>query len=299
MSLLYRQLPQRKKPIRQQQSKVLKETEQPEDAGMGHTVSVSAGDGPSTILSSPKRGKSPPVRLSAGPNLSSVSKKSKDRRQRGRPFNLEKEKPEILQTIASASVASTNLINALKLVNRENQRVSEDPDVVARFELCKTLRRQILRYIQHIESDDFLGSLIHANEELVNALIAFETLDKSVDDDSDSENGSGTEQDVNENLAGLSLGTKPPRPPKPTGLSFSHSTAFRGKGRVPESESDEPESEEEDDDNPFGDKNAVHTPGLEKPGLTWLVLPLSLIMSVEGGSTNIAIQEGGLRPDFE
>ena len=41
--------------------------------------------------------------------------------------------------------------------------------------------------IQHVESEQWLGGLIHANDELVTALMTFEQLDTSIDADSDSE----------------------------------------------------------------------------------------------------------------
>lgn len=41
--------------------------------------------------------------------------------------------------------------------------------------------------IQHVESEQWLGSLLHANDELVTALMTFEQLDRSIDADSDSD----------------------------------------------------------------------------------------------------------------
>ena len=41
--------------------------------------------------------------------------------------------------------------------------------------------------IHHIESEQWLGSLLHANDELVTALMTFEQLDRSIDADSDSD----------------------------------------------------------------------------------------------------------------
>ncbi|KAJ5928308.1 hypothetical protein N7466_007264 [Penicillium verhagenii] len=250
IAALYRQLPTRKQPAMQAKAKVLREGSSNQPA-MGHTVSVSAGNGPSTPLSSPKH----------------KNKPKKDKREKklsisaGRSFNLERERPEILQTLASASVASTNLLNALKLVNRETTRVSEDAECISRFEKCKKLRHQILRYIQHIESEEFLGGLIHANEELVEALMSFEVLDKSVDYDSDSDDDvlggnwrskSELDDEINHNFSGLSI--NPPKPPRPTALE--------------DLESESEESEEDDEDNPFGDRNAIKTPGIEKTGFT-------------------------------
>ena len=191
-----------------------------------------------------------------------------------RSINLDKEKPEILQTLASSSVASTNLLNALKLVNRETHRVSEDAEVLNRFETCKTLRRQILRYIQHVETEEFLGSLIHANEELVTALMAFEVLDKSVDYDSDSDQDvletgwTPDRDDLPEAFAGLVVNPpKPPRPPRPLSISVPSSSSRRAYS------SSESDSEDDDDeDNPFGDRNAIRTPGIERHEPTWYAL---------------------------
>ncbi|KAF8459422.1 hypothetical protein BGX38DRAFT_9638 [Terfezia claveryi] len=102
------------------------------------------------------------------------------------PFNLEKEKPQLIQSLASVSIATTNLTNSLKLINREKERPSENAEVMNKFEACKELRRTVLRYIQLVESEQFLGSLIHANEELVEALSLFMRLDKPIEEDSDS-----------------------------------------------------------------------------------------------------------------
>ncbi|KAL8722287.1 MAG: hypothetical protein Q9225_001191 [Loekoesia sp. 1 TL-2023] len=286
---LHRQLPQRKKPPCQEQSRVLRDSEPGENEDpFGHRVSVSGGGGPMQSLRSPTSPTSPsfpssssggvgppftPYSQTSSPTKASKSKKSKA----PKPFNLEKEKPQLLQTIASSSVASTNLMNSLKLINRESKRVSDDLETVNRFETCKLLRRQVLRYIQYVESEQWLGSLLHANEGLVEALMAFEVLDKDLEDDSDSDAESddevnewdsdeaaeaaakrkkGKSNSVQQGFAGLSLEQK--RPVQPPAVMVN------GKGRGEESE-----SEEGDEDNPFGDINAVHTPKDERPGMIW------------------------------
>ena len=107
--------------------------------------------------------------------------------------------------------------------------------------------------------------------------MAFEVLDKDLEDDSDS--NSNAESEVNEwdsdeaetvrkgkstqqAFAGLSLGQKMPAAP---------SVLVNGKDRRIDSEGDEEDDDDEsgDDDNPFGDINAVHTPKEERPGMTW------------------------------
>jgi LAS seventeen-binding protein 5 len=309
IAALYRQLPQRKKPTQQQQSRVLKETADDSDIRFGHTVSVASGDGPARTLnspSSPTSSSSKPISLSAGPDLTGSSKsKSKNKKDKNKvkPFNLEKEKPQLLQTLASASVASTNLLNALKLINRENERVSENAEAMKRFETCKTLRRQILRYIQNVESEQWLGGLIHANEELVNALMAFEVLDKSVEDDSDSEEDSPaaktgrTSSPPTRNFAGLVLDNKPTKPPRPGAdvpkPAFSHSNGKERQYSDDESELEE-EEEEEDENDPFADRNAVETPFTEREGITWSAC--SLVFPARTVANNCA--ESGRKFDF-
>ena len=199
----------------------------------------------------------------------------------------------MLSAIAQSSIASTNLLNSMRHLNRETSRVSEDADCVKRFETCKALRRQILRYIQLVESEQWIGSLLNANDELVKALIAFEVADKSVDDDSDSENE--TEM-VNDQVRGLVLRSKLDEPQeqqdyhhhqhqggresvgraiKPPSAPQSRRTSLADKGAAPpppkpprptQLPPQEPQRKanppqptpisEGNEDDPFGDRNA-------------------------------------------
>ncbi|KAI4271424.1 MAG: hypothetical protein L6R35_006534 [Caloplaca aegaea] len=303
IATLHKQLPQRKKPPHQATSRVLRESEPGDnEEPLGHTVSVSGGGGPMQTLRSPTTaaatssssggggGGGPSLTPHNQPSPTSSSSfkkasKSSKKPKPDKPFNLDKEKPQLLQTIASSSVASTNLLNSLKLINRESKRVSEDPEAARRFEACKLLRRQVLRYIQHVESEQWLGSLIHANETLVEALMAFELLDKDLEDDSDSEAGGDEEDEVNEwdsdevevaakemskaketvqqGFAGLNLGER--KPPE---------VVVNGRRRKKQQQQQQQDSESEadedgDEDDPFGDINAVHTPREERPGMNW------------------------------
>lgn len=281
IAALHKQLPQRKRPVRQEQSKVLKDSE-PEvnEDPFGNNGSVSDGGGTVQSLRTPANGSSSSASASlssSGANVTSLPKSPKSKHDKNgkkvksKPFDLEKEKPQLLQTIASSSVASTNLMNSLKLINREHKRVSEDLETLKRFETCKLLRRQILRYIQHVESEQWLGSLIHANEELVTALMSFEVLDKSLEDDSDSDDNEW-DDDVPSNLkpaqeafAGLTIG-KPAHEKSPA-------RALDGKGKADEFGDDDTEdeniSEEDAEDDPFADSNAVQDLKPEKRGIAW------------------------------
>lgn len=292
---LYNQLPKKTKPNTQQrraQSKVLRETE--EDARRGDLFADDEDNEPQTSprdrtgsYTSPSvlRKPSQPVTLSSASTFGTNKKVKKDKKSKPKlPFNLATERPKILNSIAAASVASTNLTNALKLVNRETHQVSSDPEVLKRFETCKQLRRQILRYIQIIESDEFLGGLIHANEELIGALLAFEVLDKSVNDDSDSEleeaQHLSRQSAAAEKSAMRDLPQSPVKPPRPqSGLQMqmpprappayerSAKQGYRGqKAGSDESESDD---DNDDEDDPFGDRNQVNTPMNERQGFSF------------------------------
>lgn len=280
---LQKQLPKRKKPVTQAQSRVLQETEREanEDPfGNDDEEETPAAGDLKGSLSSPARNSfvpssNPAIGLAPTPKQAKTKSDKSSKKQKHKGFNLEKEKPQLLQTIASSSVASTNLMNALKLLNREHIRVSEHAETVNRFETCKALRKQILRYIQHVESEQWLGSLINANDGLVEALMAFEILDKSVDDDSDSDGSEWGDKEAappkparldapkqrstEEAFAGLNLG-KAPVKPHPT-------TVLNSQGSVQQTEA-EP-SDEEDGDDPFADSNAVQEPKPERPGMTW------------------------------
>ncbi|KAF2398881.1 hypothetical protein EJ06DRAFT_558050 [Trichodelitschia bisporula] len=279
---LYKQLPQTKRP-HPSQSKVIRETEAEAAREMQTSPPTSPAvqhrSSPSSSTPSASWQPQRPIQLASTERSSSLFK-SKDKKNKRKPFNLEKEKGQLLETIASASVASTNLLNALKLINRESQRVSENVECKNRFDTCKVLRRQILRYIQLVESEQYIGSLLSANDELIKALMAYEVMDKSIDDDSDSEAEYQASKERFQNrmsmsgnqegLAGLSLNDTasasipPPRPPRPTSIPIPapmSNAASKKKIQVSESE--------EDEDDPFADRNAVKTPYQEREGLSW------------------------------
>ena len=287
ISSLYKQLPQRKKAPSKEQSKAVRETEAEaadvDAEQFGHSVSVSGGGQEQKSLRSPTTSSVPTQSASSSarshrlaptvPIYTKQKSEKNSRKSKQKPFVLEKEKPNILQVIASSSLASTNLMNTMKLINREHQRVSENTEAVKGFETCKKLRRQCLAYLQHIESGDLLGGLLHANDELVEALMAFEILDKSLEDDSDSEddldeNGTSRAKQVGyERMAGLSLNDPSPavKPPHP---SFIPMPPANGKGRTLVEE-EEDDLVEEDEDDPFADRNAAVTPAIERGGLVW------------------------------
>ncbi|KAI5778380.1 hypothetical protein EDC01DRAFT_342357 [Geopyxis carbonaria] len=254
---LYKQFPQRRKV-------------QPKRLSTNSLSAAKIPTSPSSSTSNAVQAKKASSNDSSWKTHMKSSSKSKPQQS---TFNLEKEKPALNQTLANASIASTNLMNALKLINREKERPSETPEILSRYEACQSLKTSILRYIQHIESEQWLGSLIHAHEELSTALDLYEQYEKPIDEDSDSDDEweslpSNTGK-FGPNISGLSSSVMtPPVPPRP-----EHS-----KGKSVDVYEQEEVDEFEDPEDPFGNQyRIVDTAGDESnQGARWLIInPLS------------------------
>ncbi|OAA61103.1 vhs domain containing protein [Niveomyces insectorum RCEF 264] len=196
---LYKELPQRKQVVTQARSKVVQETENPFDDD-DDDDETNATATPSSSSSRVNTETQPTGRIESfsflGPSSSSSAAardkdKKKDKGKRGKKarkaFNLEAEKETMKATIAEAALATADLLNAMQTINREQERISENEQAIRRFEACKLLRRKILRYIYLVDAEEWLGTLLHANDELVTALMTYEQLDRSIDADSDSD----------------------------------------------------------------------------------------------------------------
>lgn len=275
IAALYKELPKSSRPVAARQKVLQDDTTHDSDDG---AASPSHGRSRASSSVNPATPAHRPVTLTpTSSTFASKLSKSRHKDRSNTPFNLHKEKENMTKAIANSSMASINLLNGLQLVNRENERVSENQEVLRRFQMCKKLRKEILRYIQHVESDEWIGSLVNANDELVKALTAYEIMDRSVDDDSDSDAWEhapaeamrpqpASTTDATEDLRGLSLHEDaPPKPPRPGNLAMPSPPAFSSKQSAPAPA----EEEEEDEDDPFGDSNAAPTPGHERPGMTW------------------------------
>lgn len=146
-------MPRRKQVVTQDKSKVLRETEQnPFEAEEDNEEDAPPSPAPTPSHSRQSsaaqisRSSTPPVPLFT----STKSKKDrKGSKKKSKKFNLEAEKAEMKNCIAESSVASTNLLNALRLINREKEQISENQNAVHHFDVCKLLRRKILRYVRY------------------------------------------------------------------------------------------------------------------------------------------------------
>ena len=158
------QLPKRKAAVTQERSKVVRETDNPFDDDDEDEHSPKRGESSKsstppyeqnmkTVQSFSSQGHG---RSSSGSgSFFGSSSKDKDRKKKDkdkrnkkrRPFNLEAEKDQMKATIAESSIAATNLMNTLKSINREKERISDNQMAVQGFESCFQLRRKILRYV--------------------------------------------------------------------------------------------------------------------------------------------------------
>ncbi|SPO22043.1 uncharacterized protein UTRI_02040_B [Ustilago trichophora] len=116
-------------------------------------------------------------------------KKSKLRKKgTKRPaFNFEQEKPAILQSLAISQQVATALVNALQHVNREKESVTQNARVQDYLVKTKVERKKIIRYVQLVKDEEFLGSLISANDQIILALELYDRLSKPAELDSDDE----------------------------------------------------------------------------------------------------------------
>lgn len=134
-----------------------------------------------------------------GASLASAHKAPKAAPKRP-PFNFEKEKPAILTSVAGASQAANNLINAIRLVNRETESITTNARVQKYLEEAKTLRKRVIRYIQLVEDEEYIGTLLQTNETIITALQLYDKMAKPATHDSDDE-APTTAQTVNPNEA--------------------------------------------------------------------------------------------------
>ncbi|KAI0039096.1 hypothetical protein FA95DRAFT_1550885 [Auriscalpium vulgare] len=93
-------------------------------------------------------------------------------------FNFEQEKPQVMTSIANASSSANNLVNAITLVNTETDSLQENERVQECLGKAKLARKPIVRYIQLVHDEEFIGTLIEANERIIAALETYDKLSK-------------------------------------------------------------------------------------------------------------------------
>ncbi|KAF8584706.1 hypothetical protein K439DRAFT_1566183 [Ramaria rubella] len=72
-------------------------------------------------------------------------------------FNFEKEKPQVLGSIVTASQAFSNLVNALMLVTRKLKPIQANTRVQEGLVAAKMIRKQVVCYIQLVEDEELIA----------------------------------------------------------------------------------------------------------------------------------------------
>ncbi|KAG1139437.1 hypothetical protein G6F37_001810 [Rhizopus arrhizus] len=138
-------------------------------------------------LSSPTASRHPPPIMPAKTYLPEPAKKTKTRstdRTRSSSgnnlFNFEKLKPKIMEEVALANQNTNNLVNSLKLINTSEDRWEIDLQYDRRIqdcrERCEESRKKIVRYARLIEDEEWIGTLLAANEDLLKALDMYDIM---------------------------------------------------------------------------------------------------------------------------
>ncbi|EGW32814.1 uncharacterized protein SPAPADRAFT_60159, partial [Spathaspora passalidarum NRRL Y-27907] len=190
-------------------------------------------------------------------------------------INYKVEAPKIRDLLASSYTHSTTLSNLLLQLPGGESPLDNDK-CLDEFQNCKKIRRKILHYLQYVGAgsssakssevaaldEEFLGSLISANEQLVEVFKKFDikagynnaqnsvpTYGEESDSDSSYYTESDSEDSIEERMNHMNLNKSPPPPPKvrsPPPPRPSKPAALS-----------KPVPVAQVDDNPFGDGNAV------------------------------------------
>jgi hypothetical protein len=97
-----------------------------------------------------------------------------------RVFNFEKAKPKIIEEIAVANQNSNNLVNALKLINTTEERweidLQHDKRLQEYRDKCEESKKRVVRYARLVENEEWIGTLLATNEELLKALDMYDVM---------------------------------------------------------------------------------------------------------------------------
>jgi len=102
--------------------------------------------------------------------------KAQERQKKRTPFEFEKERPKILASIVDGSQASSNLVNAIRLVNPANESLETNARVQECLTSAKQTKKLIVRYTQLVENEELIGTLIETNDRLMSALEMYDKL---------------------------------------------------------------------------------------------------------------------------
>jgi LAS seventeen-binding protein 5 len=164
-------------------------------------------------------------------------------------INYDKEAPKILQLIAEANIMSTNLMNTLNSLQKDELSI-HSIKANDSFDECRAIRRKVLRYLQLVQREELLGPLLKCNDELVVSLKRYE--EKSVPPGTKIQRDDSDEEDDGDydSLADYESDNEPAIRP-----SNKNARAY---------DSDADDDDDEDDDNGASDRYVKN----EEPPLT-------------------------------
>lgn len=124
------------------------------------------------------------------------SRNRADAKYRIPKIDMRREGPKIQVIISNALAAAIALENAL-VVLPQGVNAMDDEEATAKFIQARTIRRKVLRYLQLVTEGEFLGSLLHANDELVKALSQYDNK-SNVDDENEDYNSDDDDDEYEE-----------------------------------------------------------------------------------------------------
>ncbi|KAJ7786545.1 hypothetical protein B0H16DRAFT_1294617 [Mycena metata] len=116
------------------------------------------------------------------------------------PFDFEKEKPLVLASIVEASQAveqSRQRNHGMLLVNQERESLLTNARVQECLIIAKQVRKPVVRYIQLVENEELIGTLIETNDRIITALEMYDKLSTP--------NPEGQTNDVAAKFAGVNI----------------------------------------------------------------------------------------------
>lgn len=94
--------------------------------------------------------------------------------------DFEKLKPKIIQEVALANQSANNLVNALRRVNTSDENwendTRRDKTIQQTFERCEEEQKKIVKYARVVEDEEWIGTLLSANEKLLKALDMYDIM---------------------------------------------------------------------------------------------------------------------------
>lgn len=95
-------------------------------------------------------------------------------------FDFEKAKPKIIQEVALATQSANNLVNALRLINTNKDNweldMRRDRTIQQMHQRCEEEKKKIVRYARLVEDEEWIGTLLSANEDLLKALDMYDIM---------------------------------------------------------------------------------------------------------------------------